>query len=165
MMKKSTLKTATLASFMSLALLPVATLSHAKSAKSSDDMLGTYKIISTKYGTERAVIQCKKDKRGAYYFQVTKLLNKGGVDFQTTCQNCPGKFKKKPINGMIVAWNFKPSKTNPYRYMGGYGIDPWSGRMFQGKMKLNNANDIIRIKASPLGTKLVSRSFYFIKAK
>lgn len=156
-----------LKTFLSVGLLALApvTAVHAKPAKSSDDMLGFYKIISTNYGTERALIECKKDKKGKYYFQIKKILDKGGVDHQTICQNCPGKFKNKPIKGMIIAWNFTPSKKKPYRFTNGYGLDAWSGRMFQGKLKLNSTKDIIQIKASPLSTKLVSRKFYFIRAK
>lgn len=147
-----------------LAVATMPTVSFAKKAKTSDDILGTYKIISTKYGIDRAITKCYKDKKGGYYFKITKVLKKDGIENITTCQNCPGKFKNKPVQGMIVAWGFKPtSKSNPYEYGGGYGIDPWSGRMFQGSVKMNNSKRIVRIKASPLGTKMVSRKFNFIR--
>lgn len=148
------------------ASVAIASLSpvHAKSAKSSDDILGTYKIISTKYGIDRAIAKCYKDKKGGYYFKITKVIqNKDGIENIKKCQNCPGKFKDKPVKGMIVLWNIKPTKSNPYKYKGGYGISPWSGRMFQGETKLSNNKKIVRIKASPLGTKMVSRKFNFIR--
>lgn len=150
-------------SICSLALIP-ASMATAKPAKKPDDMLGTYKIISTKYGIDRAIAKCYKDKKGQYYFRITKVIkNKQGLENITHCQNCPGKFKDKPVAGMIVAWGFKPSKRNPYHFKGGYGISPWSGRMFQASVKLNNSRKIARIKAHPLGTKMVSRKFNFLR--
>lgn len=137
---------------------------HAKTAKSSDDIVGTYKIISTKYGIDRAYAKAYKDKKGGYYFKITKVIkNKDGIENITHCQNCPGKFKDKPVEGMIVLWNIKPTKSDPYKYTGGYGISPWSGRMFRGETKLTSSKKMVRIKAYPLGTKMVSRKFNFIR--
>lgn len=145
---------------MILATMPSA---HAKKTKNSDDVLGTYKIISTKYGIDRAIAKAYKDKKGSYYFKITKVIKSGGIEDITHCQNCPGKFKDKPVEGMIVVWNLKPSKKNPYSFKGGYGISPWSGRMFRGDLKMNSSKKLVRIKAYPLGTKVVSRSFNFIR--
>lgn len=151
--------------FLSAALVAMTSLTplHAKSAKSSDDVLGTYKVISSKYGIDRAIVEAHKDNRGKYYFKVTKVIKSAGIENITTCQKCPGKFKDRPVKGMVSIWNLQPSKKNPYILEGGYGIDPWSGRMFQGVIKLSKNKQTVQIKATPLGTKIVSRGFSFIR--
>lgn len=140
----------------------VAPNSLAKTNKSPDDMLGNYKLISTKYGTARAILVCKKDKNGKYYFQVTKLLKTTG--YREKCFKCIKRFKDKPIKGMIIAWNFKPTKKT-YEFKGGYGIDPWSGRIFQGKINLVGNKNIVKVRANPIGAKFIGRTFNFLRVE
>lgn len=138
-----------------------ATSAQSVFAKSADDVLGKWKIISHLDGTEKAIVEFKKNTKKNTYYSV--ILSQNST--QKTCEKCPKPFKGKRIKGMVMVWNAKPTQKNPHVYKGGYGINPWGGRMFQGEFRLSKSGDILKVKGYPLGTKLVSRSFTWLRVK
>lgn len=130
-------------------------------AKNADDVLGKWKIISHLDGTDKAIVEFRKNKKNNTYYSV--ILSQ--KDKRKTCIKCPKPFKGKKIKGMVMVWNAKATKKNPHVYKGGFGINPWGGRMFQGEFKLSRNGDILKVKGYPLETKLVSRSFTWLRVK
>lgn len=131
-------------------------------AKNADDIVGKWKVISHLNGSEKAVVRIGKNKKNNTYY--AQILSQ--TDRKKTCYKCPKPFTKKPIKGMMMVWNAKPTKRNAHVYKGGYGINPWNGRMFQGEFRLTGRNkDILKVKGFPLETKVVSRSFTWLRIK
>lgn len=130
-------------------------------AKNADDVLGKWKIISHLDGTDKAIVEFRKNKKNNTYYSV--ILSQ--KDKRKTCINCPKPFTGKPIKGMVMVWNAKPTANNPHHYKGGYGINPWGGRMFQGEFRLSKSGNILKVKGFPLETKVVSSSFTWLRTK
>lgn len=130
-------------------------------AKNSDDILGKWKIISHLDGSDKATLIFRKNKKNnTYYAQIINQKDKRKI-----CVKCPHPFTNKPIKGMVMVWNAKPTKKNPYLYNGGYGINPWGGRMFQGELRLSKNKNMLKVRGFPLETKWVSQSFTWLRVK
>lgn len=137
-------------------------VSMATWAKSADDIIGKWKVISHLDGAERAIVKIDRNKKNnTYYARIIKRDDKRHI-----CYKCPKPFTDKPIKGLIMVWNVKPTKKNPHYYKGGYGINPWNGRMFQGEFRLSGKRkDILRLKGFPLESKVVSSSFTWLRVQ
>lgn len=147
--------------FASMILALTSASSFAKTQKSSDDLLGDWSIIDDVYHYERAIGRIYKNKKkGTYYMRVV-YNNTSGIEPYTKCNKCPGQFKNKPIKGMIMMWNLKPTKSNPHKFTGGYGIDPYSGTMFRGTVRLGRKNNAMHVRATPLAVTFVGKRFVF----
>lgn len=130
----------------------------------ADDILGKYKIVGRETAQVRAIVEAKKDRKGKYYFQIVNL-NKKAMGYQERCIKCPGKFKNKKLKGLIIAWNLAQSKKNPREYNGAFGFDPWSGKRFQGSLKLSGSKNILYITARPPETRLLSRKLKWLRVQ
>lgn len=131
-------------------------------AKNPDDIIGKWKVISHLDGSEKAIVRISRNKKNnTYYARILKQSDK-----KQTCFKCPKPFTNKPIKGMIMVWNAKPTAKNPHLYKGGYGINPWNGRMFQGEFRLSGSRgNVLKLKGFPLETTVVSRSFVWLRVK
>ena len=55
---------------------------------------------------------------------------------QKVCGECKGKFKNKPLIGVIVLWDLESDSKDANKYINGSGIEPETGRTFSGKAEL-----------------------------
>lgn len=154
----------TLFMFMALAFSSQSALAK-KKAKSADDILGNWSIHDDVYHYERAIGRMYKDKKSGTYYMKVVYNNTKGIEPYTKCNKCPGRFKNKRIKGMVMMWNLKPSKRNPHKFTGGYGIDPYSGTMFRGTVRLGRRGNIMNVRATPLEVTFVGKRFAFQRSK
>lgn len=133
----------------------------AKKAKSSDDILGNWSIVDDVYHYERAIARMYRDKKSGTYYMRVIYNNTSGIEPYHKCNKCPGKFKNKPIKGIVMMWNLKPSKSNPHKFVGGYGLDPYSGTMFRGTVRLGRKGNAMHVRATPLEITFVGKRFVF----
>lgn len=126
-----------------------------------EDILRRWQVIDDKTGFKKATCEFAFDKKTqTYYCRLTEITPRPGYKPRDLCQNCPAPFTNKPIKGMVVLWNMKAKGNN--KYVGGYGIDPLSGKVYQGSIELNLKSKSISIRATPLETKILSRTFVWI---
>lgn len=148
-----------------LAFSSQSVLAKTKKAKSSDDILGDWSIHDDVYHYERAIGRMYKDKKSGTYYMKVVYNNTKGIEPYTICNNCPGRFKGKPIKGIVMMWNLKPSKRNPHKFEGAYGLDPYSGTMFRGTMRLSRNGNTMHVRATPLEVTFVGKRFVFQRSK
>lgn len=143
-------------------LLPV----QAKNKISTPDaILGKWTVLDSRTGLPRGILDARKDKNGNYYFVNVKSIDPKGVKSNTHCDKCPKPFKGKKVVGMTLLWNIKPVAGKLGQYKSAYGIDPKSGRLFRGSMKLRRNGDILKIRATPLDTSVLFQTMVWVRKK
>lgn len=112
--------------------------------------VGKWRTIDDKTNQPKSIVQVY-EKDGLYYGKVIKSLDPKGPK---NCQNCPGEFKDKPIVGMRVMWGFKEGH---YSYTSGKVIDPETGDVYSGTMKLKDDGKILQLRGY-IGIPMFGRS-------
>jgi uncharacterized protein (DUF2147 family) len=98
----------------------------------AQDVTGTWQTVDDKTGEVKSVIEIYKSK-GKIYGKVLKVLVLDAPD-SSTCQDCDGRFKGKPIIGLEIMWDFE--KRGKY-YKNGFILDPETGKQYNCKIWLN----------------------------
>ena len=89
----------------------------------SGQVTGMWKTIDDRDGSEKSIIEIY-EKGGKYHGRVTKLLD--GSTY-TTCENCPGDQKGKPLVGMTIMYDLVKTPTGGTN---GKVMDPNNGKIY-----------------------------------
>ena len=95
---------------------------------------------------------------------VVKLVQLPGQDrsaMQTTCTQCTGALKDKPINGLPIFWNLKRDGDE---WTGGTILDSSSGNTYSLKMHLTDGGQKMILRAY-LGIPLVGKDGIWVRMK
>lgn len=95
---------------------------------------------------------------------VVKLVQLPGQDrsaMQTTCTQCTGALKDKPINGLPIFWNLKRDGDE---WTGGTILDNSSGNTYSLKMHLTDGGQKMILRAY-LGIPLVGKDGIWVRMK
>jgi uncharacterized protein (DUF2147 family) len=92
-------------------------------AFSQDSPVGVWKTIDDESGEAKSHVEIYK-KDGKFEGKVVKLLKAAK---QTTCTECSGDKKNKPIEGMVIIEDLEPYK---YYWANGEILDPKSGSTY-----------------------------------
>lgn len=105
------------------------------SAIAQSTPVGVWKTIDDETGEAKSHVEIYQ-KDGKLYGKVIKLL-KSPED--TTCDNCAGDKKDKPVIGMEIMWDLKP-----YDDYWSYGkiLDPKSGSIYKCNLYLDKADKL-----------------------
>ena len=117
-MKKMTLVTAIMA-----AVLLSATVLWAQSP------VGKWKTISDKTGKAETIVSVY-EQNGLIYGKFLEQLDPAA---KKLCDKCEGEEKGKPIVGMVF---IKGLKADGDEYTGGTILDPGTGKVYKGKLKV-----------------------------
>jgi len=102
--------------------------------------VGTWKTISDKTKKPASIVKIW-EKDGKLYGKIIKLFN----DPDAKCTACNGKFKDKPITGMVFMWGFKKDGDV---FNGGKILDPDSGKIYNCKMEVVNGGKVLNVRGS-----------------
>ena len=89
--------------------------------------VGVWKTIDDITGEAKSYIQISEDN-GKLSGKIVKLLQ---VAEDTTCDECPGTKKDKPLMGMEILWNLKKDGD---QWSGGKIMDPENGKTYKCKI-------------------------------
>lgn len=152
--------------FFGLIFSTLLSISASAAKPKADAIIGKWKVFSHINGKLVATIEMKKNPKNNTYYARIVSQTKTHTDYTKICNNCPKPFTKKPVIGMTMLWNLKAKNPNKAEYTGGYGIDPWKGKMFQGSAKVTGKNGkLLKLRGSPIETRWVGQTFTFIRAK
>ncbi|MFC3903908.1 Uncharacterized conserved protein, DUF2147 family [Acinetobacter marinus] len=127
----------------------------------ADDISGVWRTIDDKTGFSKALVEVKKDSDGTFSGKVIKILPRPGYTPKTHCQKCPAPYTNKPILGLTVLDNMKPSKDKT-EYEGGTILDPLSGKTYKSKIKVTNNGNRLRMRGY-VGVEVFGRSQTWIR--
>lgn len=114
----------------------------------------TWQTIDDVTGHPKALVHFNDIGHGALGATVLKLLDKNA---KTTCQNCPGNLKNKPIVGLRIVQNLKPVEGQPGQYENGVILDPHNGKTYSLKGELSADGKTLNLRGY-LGVSLLGRT-------
>ncbi len=100
--------------------------------------VGTWKTVDDNTGEEKSYIQISVSS-GKYVGKISKLLLNPP---DTTCDECPGDKKDKPLVGMEILWDLKPYKDH-WSY--GQIMDPENGKTYKCSIWLEG-DDLLKVR-------------------
>lgn len=105
---------------------------------SSDPLIGTWKTIDNRTGYSLSDIRIQKLKDGRYKATILAIRAVPGTALQTTCSQCTGALKNKPLIGFSPLYNFKVSHVKSNEFIDGKYIDPITGLEYTSHIRLSN---------------------------
>lgn len=108
-------------------------------AQAPDDVIGYWRTIDDQTGFSKAIVRIQKAVDGTYLGTIVKIVPRPDYTPKTYCFHCPQPFTGKKILGLPLLWNAKYNDNgrSTMSYGDAYVIDPLSGRIYSGKMKLS----------------------------
>ena len=130
----------------------------------AQDITGMWKAIDDKSGYARAKVNIYKSNEGQYEGRIEEIYPLPGhsTAFTDKCFRCKGDLKDTPLKGMKILYGFKKNMNRPDEYHDGHVIDPMSGNIYKGKIKIN-ANATRMILRGYVGTSALGRSQVWMK--
>ncbi|NLK56049.1 MAG: DUF2147 domain-containing protein [Bacteroidales bacterium] len=104
-----------------------------------DKILGKWKTIDEKDGSEQSIIYIYKATNGKYYGKIEKLFKYS----DKLCTECQGANKDKPILGMIII-NEMELKDNELR--NGTILDPNNGKVYNCNISYDAKTKSLKVK-------------------
>lgn len=89
----------------------------------AQSVLGKWKTVDDRVDSETSIVEITKTN-GLISGKIIKLLDR---DQDAKCTKCKKEFKDKPLLGMRILWDLKPTKSGGEK---GKIIDPTSGNEY-----------------------------------
>jgi len=96
--------------------------------------VGVWKTIDDETGEEKSQVEIF-ERNGKYYGKIVKLLNAS----TTTCDNCTGDRKGKPLVGLEILWDMKKSGST---WKNGEIFSPTKDKTYSCKMWLEGKDKL-----------------------
>lgn len=123
----------------------------------ADKMVGKWKTIDDKDGSEKSVIYIFKATNGKYYGKIEKLFKNP----DKLCTECDGNNKNKPILGMMVINNMVEKDG---KLTGGTILDPTTGKTYKCNISMDtDKNDKLIVRGSLDKSGLIGRSQTWVR--
>lgn len=124
----------------------------------ADKIVGKWKTIDDKDGSEKSIVTIFKATNGKYYGKIEKLFK----DPEKLCTECEGANKNKPISGMIII-NDMVEKEG--KLTEGTILDPKNGKVYRCNISLEKKTEKLIVRGSLDKFGVLGRSQTWIKVK
>lgn len=128
------------------------------SAADADQLLGYWRSIDDATGFAKAIVQIQKASNNTYLATVVETIERPNYTAAEFCVDCPAPFTNRKIIDMPVVWNMKPDPKRELHYLGGYVIDPLSGKIYAAEAKLSPDNRRLTLRGKVIGAGILNRS-------
>jgi len=125
--------------------------------------VGRWGTLDAKTNAVGSIVEIM-ESNGTLEGKIVKLVQLPGQDpsaMQTTCTQCTGALKGKPINGLPIFWNLKRDGDE---WTGGTILDNSSGNTYSLKMHLTDGGQKMILRAY-LGIPLVGKDGTWVRMK
>ena len=140
---------------LTIALLILFSLSGFAQA---DKIVGKWKTIDDKDGSEKSIVIIYKAANGKFYGKIEKLFKEP----EKICTECQGADKNKPVLGMVII-NDMTEKEG--KLTGGTIMDPKNGKVYKCNVSLEKETEKLIVRGSLDKFGLLGRSQTWIKVK
>jgi len=124
----------------------------------ADKIVGKWKTIDDKDGSEKSIVFIFKATNGKYYGTIEKLFkNPNGI-----CSECEGANKNKPNLGLRIINNLVEVNG---KLTGGTILDPKNGKVYKCNISLDTKTGNLIVRGSIDSGGLIGRSQTWIRAK
>jgi uncharacterized protein (DUF2147 family) len=124
----------------------------------ADKIVGKWKTIDDKDGSEKSIVLIFKATNGKYYGTIEKLFkNPDGV-----CSECEGANKNKPNLGLRIINNMVEAEG---KLTGGTILDPKNGKVYKCNINIDTKTGNLSVRGSLDSGGWIGRSQTWIRAK
>ncbi len=131
-------------------------------ANPADPILGYWRTIDDTTGFAKAIVHIQNAQNGSYLATIVATVERPDYTPAEKCINCPAPFTDRKIIGLPILWNLKSSdKTNrasEKQYVGGYVIDPLSGKFYQGDVRISRDGRRLTLRGHIIGVPFMGRT-------
>lgn len=130
----------------------------------AEEIVGKWKAMDDRSGYARAKINIYKLADGSYEGTIEEIyaLPNQKEPYTDKCFRCKNELKDVPLIGMKILYGFKKNINKTDEYTDGKVIDPMSGNIYKGKMRLNTSGNRLNLRGY-LGTSALGRSQTWVK--
>ncbi len=121
-----------------------------------DKIVGKWKTIDDKDGSEKSIVNIFKASNGKYYGKVEKLFKEPNKK----CTECEGENKDKPVLGMTVLNNMVEKDGT---LTGGTIIDPANGKVYKCNVSLDTNTGKLKVRGSLDKRGVIGRTQHWVK--
>ena len=121
-----------------------------------DKIVGKWKTIDDKDGSEKSIVNIFKASNGKYYGKVEKLFKEPNKK----CTECEGENKDKPVLGMTVLKNMVEKDGT---LTGGTIIDPANGKVYKCNVSLDANTGKLKVRGSLDKRGVIGRTQHWVK--
>ena len=140
-----------------MSLFMLAVLAGTISAQ-TDKIVGEWKTIDDKTGSEKSIVNIFKATNGKYYGKVEKLFKNP----EKRCTECEGANKDKPVVGLLVVNGMEEkngSLTN------GTILDPADGKVYKCNISFESKSGKLKVRGSLDKHGIIGRTQYWSRVK
>ena len=119
-------------------------------------IVGKWKTIDDKDGSEKSIVNIFKASDGKYYGKVEKLFKEPNKK----CTECEGENKDKPVLGMTVLNNMVEKDGT---LTGGTIIDPANGKVYKSNVSLDTNTGKLKVRGSLDKRGVIGRTQHWVK--
>jgi uncharacterized protein (DUF2147 family) len=123
-----------------------------------DKIMGKWKTIDDKDGSEKSIILIFKATNGKYYGKIEKLFKEP----EKLCTECEGANRNQPILGMMIINNLVEKDK---KLTGGTILDPKNGKVYKCNISLESGTEKLSVRGSLDRNGWIGRSQTWLRAK
>lgn len=121
-------------------------------------IVGKWKTIDDKDGTEKSIVYLFKATNGKYYGKIEKLFK----DSEKPCIECEGVNKNQPVLGMMIINNMVEKNGT---LTGGTILDPENGKVYKCNISLDKESNNLNVRGSLDSGGWIGRSQTWLRVK
>lgn len=121
-----------------------------------DSPVGYWQTIDHDTNNPSSVIKIWREKNGTLSGKINYIYAEHGHKASDVCHKCKGDLRDKPVLGMKMIWDFKPT-DDPNFYHRGRILDPTNGKTYKCQMTLKNHGQVLDVHGY-IGIPLFGRS-------
>lgn len=123
-----------------------------------DKIVGKWKTIDDKDGSEKSVVSIYKSSNGKYYGKIERLLKQPNA----VCDKCEGANKDKPIAGMTILNNMLEKNGT---LTDGTILDPKNGKVYHCTISFDAKTGKLKVRGSLDKKRVIGRTQTWIKTQ
>jgi uncharacterized protein (DUF2147 family) len=124
----------------------------------ADKIIGKWKTIDDKDGSEKSIVLIFKATNGKYYGKIEKLFKEP----EKLCTECEGTNKNQPVLGMMIINNLVEKDA---KLTGGTILDPKNGKVYKCNVSLEKGGEKLAVRGSLDKNGWIGRSQTWLRAK
>lgn len=128
----------------SVFLLSAQTAGAAGGQSTDKTVFGYWKSVDKETGKTQSIFRLWEDK-GKLLGRILKVYPKANGTIQKTCDECPGKTKGKPVEGLIFFWNFVRDDGSNVKWVDGKVLNPEDGRTYNCELELGEDGKTLKV--------------------
>ena len=145
--------------FISFASIMCATMVAVVTAHANGSITGEWLTLDDKTGRANGAVEIV-ERNGEFVGYVRQVIPGPGENSDPLCEECPGEFKGKRVNGLQIMWGLRRSDDG---YAGGHILDPDEGGVYRCNVTLSADGRQLQVRGY-IGIPAFGRTHFWIRS-